>query len=128
MMATLPLLVGMLFGGAFAPGEVPPQLLVTRLEQAAEGYRLADALYQNGQNDAENVALWSRRVLEAARPLCKDKETEVAAAQKHLDRMKELEEKAKKRFEAGAANRKDVLAAAYHRTEAEILLAQLKGK
>src|SRR5437879_6437842 len=113
MLRTLSLLVGALLwgGSAAASAEVPPELLQARLLEATEAYRLADTLYKEGQGSAEDVALWSRRVLEASRPLCKNKEEEVAAVQQHLDRMKVLEDRAKKRFETGVASRKDVSAA-----------------
>jgi outer membrane protein TolC len=121
-------LVGALLGGALAPAEVPPELLQGRYQEAKEAYRLTEALYKNGQGSAEEVVLWSRRLLDAERPLCKNKEDEIAAVQQHLDRMKELEKRAEQLVKAGAATRKDVSAARYHRFEAEILLSQLKGK
>jgi hypothetical protein len=111
------------------PPPVPPELLRARLEAAEEGYKLSVEVLREGTGgSAEDVARWSLRVLEARRPLCKDRAEEAAAAQEHLERMKELEARAEKAVEAGLARRRDLTLARYYRAEAEILLFQIKGK
>jgi hypothetical protein len=116
-----------------APEPVPPELLKARLEAAEEAYRLSLASFmqlRGGQlgSNPESIALWSQRILEAKRPLCKDKQEEIAAVREHLDRLKDLEAKTQKYEEAGLGKRQDLLAVRYHRSEAEIMLFQLKGK
>jgi hypothetical protein len=132
MLHTLSLLWGLALAAPVPPTPaVPPELLKARLEAAEEGYRLAQALTQQGKgNGVKDLALWSERVLDAKRPLCKDKQEEVAAAQQHLDRLKELEAATRKLLNAGApaVTGSDLSDVRYRRIEAEILLSQLKGQ
>jgi hypothetical protein len=135
MVRSLTFLVGMAWlgtaGAAPLPeaAPVPPELLQARLTAAREAYALTEkALLTRTNFDAESLSRWSLRILEAQRPLCKNKDEVIAAAQEHLDRMSELEKTARKLVEVGVMPRNEMAAARYYRAEAEILLFQARGK
>jgi hypothetical protein len=112
------------------PPPVPPELLKARLQEAEKAYQGALQSYLRGEHrsNLEEVARWSRCVLEAKRPLCKGKEDQVVAAQEYLKRMKDLEAEVNKLVRAGKERPFQSSAARYYCAEAEILLAQLKGR
>jgi hypothetical protein len=129
MYASLTLVAGLL--AAEAPTEVPKETLRVRLEAAEQAYKgMQDRrkVDPSAGISMEDLALWSRRIMEAKRALSKNKEEEIAAVQEHLARMTEQEATVEKMVRNGAAARYEVAMARYHRAEAEALLAQLKGK
>ena len=80
------------------------------------------------KGDGEDVYRWSRRWMEWERDLAATKAERVAAAEKHLDRMKALETEIRN---YGAIHStipmKQMQAAAFYRAEAELWLAKEKS-
>jgi hypothetical protein len=87
---------------------------------AAEAYRAASQLWRLGVITISHVTDWSRRLLEselAATPAPADQE---AAWQRHVQRMLQVEEESKARYESGRSSSADVFLALYGRLDAEI--------
>lgn len=104
------------------------KLKKARAEAAKATYEARWEEYKVGRGFLEPVCDWSRRWLEAERDMSTKKEEQLAALEAHLKRLKELEEMVTASFEAGRTAIGNVTAARYHRIEAELWLAQAKGK
>jgi hypothetical protein len=70
----------------------------------------------------------SRRLLEAERLLSKEKSHQVAALERHLKRMHEIENIAQARYEAGRIPVFDLAEPRYYRLQAELWLEQERAK
>jgi hypothetical protein len=77
--------------------------------------------------DFEKLYLWSRRWMEAEKELAARKAERAAAAQGHVDRMKGLEELAKKLHKEGFLSAVELPAAEFYRLEAERWLEKEKA-
>jgi len=76
----------------------------------------------------ESIYLWSRRWLEAEQALATDKAGRLAALQAHLDRMRKWEATKTEQRKQGFVAAYEVPQARFYRLEAEIWLAEAKGK
>jgi hypothetical protein len=120
------LVAALVLAGAAAAGPVPAETLKARLQAAREAYDQSDYIFWRGRGSLENVYRWSLRVLDAQKTLAQNKDDEVAAARAHLERMVDLEKKARKLFEAGVLAEQDLPAARYYRHDAEVMLFQAR--
>lgn len=79
-------------------------------------------------NSPEDLYVWSRRWLDAEVDLAANKDERVAAHQRHLDRMKDLEKILKNFATTGQGRQSDATAGTYYRTQAELWLMQAQGQ
>jgi hypothetical protein len=124
--------------GAIAQGQepeaehaVPADLLKAQVAAARKVYELNIMAYKAGiakGYDLESLCLWSVRWLDAERDLSKKPVDRIAAAEAHLERVKTVEAMAKQLVKGGAAEVRQEVAAEYYRVQAQIWLAQAKGK
>lgn len=112
---------GMIGGGA-GPGT--KQLV----DVAREEMRLRYQELQAGRGSVEAIASASRRVLDAQNLASDKKEERIAALEAHLKTLREMEDAAKVRYDAGKVSKADQLVFTYLRLEAELLLQREKGK
>ena len=103
-----------------------------RLAVLDEMDRLRKAVLKTGQIPSASVELegeyaWSRRRMEAEGEVSGKKAGDVAAAEAHLNRMKDLEELAKGRAAGAQGSALDALAARFYRLEAESRLLEARG-
>jgi hypothetical protein len=111
--------------------DVPVELLKTQVASARRGYELTWKMHQEGiaKGDFESLCVWSIRWFHAERDLSKKSTDRVAAAEAHLERMKTAEERAKLFEKAGHDGAvRQAVAAEFYRVQAQIWLAQAKGK
>jgi hypothetical protein len=121
----LPLLVlPVLLAAPVPETKAPAEALRAKLRAAAETYKLSFSIVKAGRRDAlpEDVYRWSRRWMEAAQELGEGK----AAAEAHLERMRELKRLVKALLEGGLATALEAAAADYYVAEAEGWVAQRK--
>jgi outer membrane protein TolC len=111
-----------------AAAEVAPKLLQARRDAAQQAYDLTLAMYRTGKGDAEGVYRWSQRWLVAQQDMAGTKAERTAAAEAHLGRMKDLEKVAEKLVKTGLVAPLEGKAARFYVAEAEVWLAQAKGK
>jgi hypothetical protein len=84
--------------------------------------------YREGRGGMERLYWWSRRWMEAEQELAaKQKADLVAAAQGHLDRMRELERIIRKLQEAKVSTIDEVSASEYYRLEADLWVRQARN-
>jgi hypothetical protein len=107
--------------------DVPKELLKARLEAVRDVFKAAKHEQEVGRGIFEDLPLWSRRLMEAERALAANKAEHAAACRQHVERMQDFEKVQKARFEAGRGTIKELAAATYHRTEAEITLARAEA-
>jgi outer membrane protein TolC len=107
---------------------VPKELLQARVDAARQTYQIIEKQYQVGQGTLAELPRWSRRWLKAQRALSATRADDVAALQAHLERMRKLEKIVQTQVKAGGAGVQAGSAATYYRVEAEIWLAEIKGK
>jgi RNA polymerase sigma factor (sigma-70 family) len=81
-----------------------------------------------GRGTLDFLFAGSRRLLEAQRDMSDKKEDQVAALEAHWQRMKQIEELNKKRFDAGRIGIQDYAESKYYRLEAEVWLEKAKAK
>jgi hypothetical protein len=124
-----------LAGGISAPpgrgdAQAAPDPAKAKLEAARITYEALLEVHRQGQAgfDAEKVYLWSRRWMEAERDLSEKKADRAAAAEAHLDRMKDLRKLDVARYKAGQGTKAEALGADFYVAEAELWLARVKGK
>lgn len=99
------------------------------VEAAKSTYQEDLARLKNLQaSSPEDLYVWSRRWLDAEVDLAGNKEERVAAHQRHLDRMKDLERRAKAMAAAGQGRQSDATAGTYYRTQAELWLTRAQGQ
>ena len=103
-----------------------------RAAAAGEAYKLAwlrlvENVEPASSANLEVLHLWSRRGMEAQQEVSNKKEDKIAAAQAHLERMKQLEDLVKKLVNGGVRVL-DSAPAKFYRLEAErqVLLAKAK--
>ncbi len=94
-----------------------PTVAPTKLELAREGWELTSKSYGAGTVTIEQVVVWSARLYEAEK-------SDPGAAQRHVDRLRDLEKRARERFNQGMASKLDVLSVSYLRAQAEDLLSK----
>jgi outer membrane protein TolC len=99
-----------------------------QLETARKGLEAVENQFQAGQATLESTLEWARRVRRAELALTDKKSERVAAWEKYLKRVQEIEKISKARFDAARITLSDYLAATYDRQEAEIRLAEAKAK
>lgn len=109
--------------------KVPPALAKERLDTARKTYEGYWLRLRNRQSvGPETIYTWSLRWLRAQQALGAGKAGKPVALQAHLDRMKDLEKLWEAYARTGQGSQTDADAAQYFRIEAEIWLAQVKGK
>ena len=99
-------------------------LIEARIEVSKEICEAMMAPTRDGPLD--NVPAWSRRWMDEQIGLDPDPTKKIAAIQRHLDRIKGLEEIAGERFRAARGTHADVLKMKYFRLEAEQMLAETR--
>lgn len=112
---------------AATKSESSSRIAKERLELANEANRVVQQLIQQneiGRADEQSFR-WSLRLMEAETDASKDQPERVAAVQRHLDRMKRMEEWLAAAFEQGEANSLDVFDVKWWRLDAERLVAGL---
>jgi hypothetical protein len=92
-----------------------PSSPTQKIDVAKQGWDLASKNYGAGSITIEQVATWSTRLYEAEK-------SDPAAAQRHLERLRELEKRAQERFNQGMATKLETLTVSYLRLQAEELL------
>jgi hypothetical protein len=114
------------------------ELAKARAEAAGKACDAVAQAYVQGKGDEEDVYRWSLRCLEADRKRADGKAARVAAAEAHLERMKDLEKAASFRIINKANDREDLrpflpvnagpAVARYFRAEAEVWVAEAKAE
>jgi hypothetical protein len=94
-----------------------------KLEAAATTLEARWKEYEAGKAKAEDVYVWSRRVLDAELEGGK-----AGAREAHLKRMAELEQMAKARYDAGQVTVVEWKGARFYRAEAEFWVKQVETK
>jgi hypothetical protein len=128
------LLIGFLVGNVTAAGAapvptgVPAKLYQARLDAAKQVFKLTLKDLRNGRADADTAYLWSRRWLEAERPLCKTQAERVAACTAHLKRVEELHKIVVALFKAGQTSASGAAAFEFYVAEARVWEAEAKAK
>jgi RNA polymerase sigma factor (sigma-70 family) len=105
-----------------------PALLKARVEAARTEVEARMKEFEAGRGTLELLYASSRRLLQAERELTEKKADQDAALQAHFERMKNVEEINKDRFEAGRIAIQDYAVSQYWRLEAEIGLERTKQK
>jgi hypothetical protein len=135
MIAHIPSVAGVLVGltlltGA-SRGDEPVANAKARLEAARkvyEGMIERRRIDISAALDPDRFYQWSRRWFEADRDLGANKQASIAAAERHLERMKKMESLFRSWFEQGMASLTEVPAATFFRLEAERTLMELEAK
>ncbi len=116
-------------GGIRAADKDEAGLKKALVETAQKTYEQNLALMKGLQGvSAEELYSWSRRWLDAEVDLAGNKEERVAAHQRHLDRMKDLEKVLKNLAITGQGRQSDATAGTYYRTQAELWLTRAQGQ
>jgi hypothetical protein len=110
------------------PTGVPAKLYQARLDAAKQGFKLTLKELRIGRADSDTAYLWSKRVLEAERPLCKTQAERVAACKAHLKRVEELRKVVVARYKAGKATASEAVAFEFYVAEARVWEAEAKAK
>jgi len=100
-----------------------------RVEAAQKTFDLLFKAYRTGigsRPEAERVYHWSRRWLDAELEMCCEKPDKLTAYEKHLARMKELQEDIKAAQSVGRALPAQSAAVDYYRAEAGFWLTRAK--
>jgi hypothetical protein len=99
-----------------------------RAEAVARAYKEAFDLYREGRTrDVDRIYRWSERWFRAEEDLSDKKADRIAAAERHWQRMKRLEDLVRGSYKAGAAAAIELPAVEYYRLDAEIALAKAKA-
>jgi hypothetical protein len=108
------------------PAGVPAKFARAKLESAR---RTFEQLWkEGGWRQAETPYLWSRRWLEAQLQLTEGPKDRVAPFQRHLDRMKDLEQMTRGLFKERLVRVTEVYATEYYVAEAAEWLARAKAR
>jgi hypothetical protein len=103
-------------------------LLKDRYDEASLELAGRFAYFMTGRGTLFILLDSSRRLFDAERELSDQKTHQIAAAEKHLRLLKEVEKANKERFEAGRVSVQDYAQSKYYRLEAEIWLERAKAK
>jgi RNA polymerase sigma factor (sigma-70 family) len=103
------------------------RLLAARVDAAREEWDVLRKQYEAGKQVTSDLAAVSQRLLVAQREASDKKADHIAAWEAHFRRMKEIEEVAKARFDAGTLAPEDYYRIRYFRLDAEIGLERAKG-
>ena len=106
------------------------ELKQAKVQAAREAIRGLDEMLKAGRLTLSDDVLttWSKRLLEAELALCEKKADRLAAYEKHLKYMRELENLFTEAYKAGTRNIVSVKEAQFGRLEAELWLAEAKTK
>jgi hypothetical protein len=116
-----------------APNPAPPKPAVKLIQAKRDAARKTyEAVWRNNREAllpfVEIAYRWSHRWLEAERELSEQKADQIAALERHLNRMRELERITRERFRAKVVPLEEASAAEFYSLEAEIWLTQERGK
>ena len=103
------------------------RVLEARVDTARRVYEGERQFIHSSPQSYENAPIWSRRWMEAEVRLAKRSPDRVAAAQRHLDRMKLMETMMEQILKSEPFAAHNLLKAKYFRLEAEELLIDLKA-
>jgi hypothetical protein len=123
------LALGLVLGGVQAGDPVAPAQAANKLAQAKldAARRTFESVWSSQRYpEVEIPYRWSCRWLQAQRQLSDKQEEQVAACQKHLERMQELERLTQQQFQQQILGVAQVNAAHYYVVEAEEWLARAK--
>ncbi len=107
---------------------VVERLALQRRDAARRTYETAWANYRDRRGSDDLLYRWSIRWLDAERQLSDRPSAQVAAFQRHWERMAELERLVRRVQRAGQATIDEISAAEFYRTEAELWLIQAREK
>jgi hypothetical protein len=110
------------------PPVVPTKLYQARLDAARKVFKVTFADLRVGMVDADTAYLWSRRWLEAERPLCKTQAERIAACTAHLKRLEELRKIVVARYKVGKASASEATAFEFYVAEARVWEAEAKAR
>jgi hypothetical protein len=117
--------VGVLHGG----DEKINGLLKEQLESAQKAYQASWTAYKTNilpRVSTESLCQWSKRLMEVEQSLAKKKAEKISALEKHIARIKALEEIQAARGKVDFGERRQLAAVTFFRLEAEILLTKAK--
>jgi hypothetical protein len=109
------------------PKEKLTALLKEKRDAAQRTFDITWQNYREGRRGAEGLYWWSRRWMEADQQLSEQKADRTAAAQKHVERMKDLEAIIRELRRNKLATIDELTAAEFYRSEAEIWLLQARN-
>lgn len=136
MKAILWLAAGVVLGLALTGGAPPAQdadadklaaLVKIKRDAARKTFETTWQNYREGRRGAESLYWWSRRWLESEQQLSDKKSDQLAAAQKHLERMRDLEKVVRDLQRANVITVDEISAAEFYRTEAELWVRQARN-
>jgi hypothetical protein len=103
-------------------------LIKAKCDAARKTFEVARIDYREGRGGMERLYWWSRRWMESEQQLAGQQKPELlAAAQGHLDRMRELERIIRKLQQSKVAVVDEVTAAEFYRLEADLWVQQMKN-
>jgi hypothetical protein len=103
------------------------KLRKAKLESARQTYNVVSRNFNEGPvRGVELPYRWSIRLLEAERQMNDQKPEQIAALERHVERMKNVELVARDLYRARVNTVNEVTAAEYYRMEAEIWLLQAR--
>jgi len=109
-------------------GDKTAALLKAKREAARKTFETIWTDYREGRSGMERLYWWSRRWLESDQQLAGEKKPElIAAAQGHLDRMRQIERLIRNLQQSKVATIDEVSSAEYFRLEAELWVQQAKN-
>ena len=106
--------------------QTPAVLAQQRVDAALRVLNAAILHYQQGSTTVDDVGAWGSRWYHARKDAGLTGAALIVAAQEWVDKMRAFEQLVKSRVQAGLANTMDADKAAYHRLDAELVLAKLK--
>jgi hypothetical protein len=107
------------------PAETPLQdLKKARLDVARKAFEAVDRDFLAGRGTLEFTMNWSERLLKAELAVADKPNERRAARERHIARLRAIEEVNKQRFDAGRIAVQDYLSSQYNRLDAEIDLAE----
>jgi hypothetical protein len=125
------LIAAVALAGALAPAAPGPMaenkpLAEEQLKLIDQGLAVLDRMYKGGEVslDGPGISRWERRRIDALRAAGAGKKEVIAALERYLKRMKDVEGYKQTLLERDQCSRVDLLDARYERLEAEIWLNQ----
>jgi hypothetical protein len=105
------------------------KLLAERIATSRQALDVIERRRNDGVvSKPETVYRWSRRLMEAERALADKKDSQISALEAHLQRMQEMEDRAKAQHLSGQLSLLDYLEAQANRQEAQAWLIELEAK